>query len=305
MESELNKTIKKFLEYVEKERGFSKHTIEAYNRDLLQFLQFLKEKNIVLTVEGAMRKQNFRTFMFQLSNMGQRPRSIARKIAALKSFSRFCVRKGLLQTNPSKAVSTPKLDKPLPVFLTQKQTGKIKPPSENRFETLRNFTVMEFFYGSGIRLSELHGLNFDSIDMRGETVRVLGKGKKERIVPLTSSAVEALRKYSRFYPAEVTSSSPIFINKEGKRLSRRQIERIVEKGLLDVSTQKKRSPHVLRHSFATHLMDSGADIRAVKELLGHSSLNTTQIYTHVSREHLLRVYRQAHPRAEKGPESRT
>jgi len=303
IDSELSKAVRQFLDYVEKERGFSGHTVEAYKRDLMQFEQFLTEKRISLSIDGAMRKQNIRAFMFQLSNNGQRPRSVARKVAALKSFSKFCVRKGLLETNPSKVVATPKLDKPLPVFLTQKQAEEIKPPVENKFEDLRNFAVMEFFYGSGIRLSELHGLNFDSVDLRRETVRVLGKGKKERIVPLTSSAVEALNKYKPFYPGQTTPGSAIFVNKEGNRLSRRQIERIVGKELTGVSMQKKRSPHVLRHSFATHLMDSGADIRAVKELLGHSSLNTTQIYTHISREHLLRVYRQAHPRAEKGQDA--
>ncbi len=207
----------------------------------------------------------------------------------------------MLNSNPTRVLATPKSPKNLPVFLTKKQAEDLikiggKTDTEN---DLRDRMIVEFFYGSGIRLSELHSLTIPSVDIRNETVRVLGKGRKERIVPITRIAVSMMRQYLRQTGRSLADTGPIFINKKGLKLSRRQIQRIVEKELSLVSQQKKRSPHVLRHSFATHLLDAGADIRAVKELLGHSSLTSTQIYTHVSKEHLIRTYKQAHPRAER------
>jgi site-specific recombinase XerD len=186
------------------------------------------------------------------------------------------------------------------VFLTQKQTEMLVPPPRESTEALlRNHAIIEFFYGSGLRLAELQALAVNSVNTKNETVRVMGKGRKERVVPLTATAVEAMNTYLSVRTSVKAPGSPLFTGSRGNPLSRRQIERIVAKELSFVSQQKKRSPHVLRHSFATHLMDAGADIRAVKELLGHSSLSTTQIYTHVSREHLLKAYKQAHPRAER------
>jgi integrase/recombinase XerC len=207
------------------------------------------------------------------------------------------VKQRLLSVNPSKTLATPKMDKPLPVFLTGTQAEELEEVTSAE-DNARDRAIVEFFYGSGIRLSELHGLAFGDIDRGKMTVRVMGKGRKERIVPLTGQSVEALEEYMKARAGESGAGDPVFVNGKGARLSRRQIERIVSKSLARVSQQKKKSPHVLRHSFATHLLDSGADIRAVKELLGHSSLATTQVYTHISREHLMKVYRQAHPKAE-------
>jgi integrase/recombinase XerC len=247
-----------------------------------------------------MKKAVLRAFAFSLSTKGLKPRSIARKIAALKSFSRFCARRHLLEINPAKLLSAPKLDTSLPVFLTQKQAELLVPPEAGcSEESLRNHAIVEFFYGSGIRLSELQALTIGSIKVKSATVRVMGKGRKERIVPLTGTALEAMERYLSRRSSTKTGDAPLFANGDGKKLSPRQIQRIVAKEVSLVSKQKKRSPHTLRHSFATHLMDGGADIRAVKELLGHASLNTTQIYTHVSREHLLKAYKQAHPRAQR------
>lgn len=298
-EQSLLLTIRQFLDYVRKEKGFSDHTIEAYSSDLNQFISFLQEKKIALSLTNALARLNLRAFTYHLGETGHKPRSIARKLAALKSLCRYCVRHHLLSANPSKSLATPKLDKILPVFLTRKQAEGLTSPSENTEEKIRNHAIIELFYGSGIRLSELHALTPDAVDMRGATVRVLGKGRKERIVPITMQTIDALQAYLRQRGQAVKGNDPLFANDKNGRLSRRQIERIVAKELQAVSFQKKRSPHVLRHSFATHLMDGGADIRAVKELLGHSSLATTQVYTHISKEHLLKVYRQAHPRAEK------
>lgn len=294
---DIDSVITKFLEYLEKEKNFSGHTIAAYGRDLQQFSDFLKDKRISLVLSECFKKSNLRAFTFKLSNEGQKPRSVARKIAAFKSFSKFCLKKGFLSSNPAKVISSPKLDKPLPVFLTKKQAAQLDPPTDTKEESYRNHTILEFFYGSGIRLSELYSLNINSVNIRQETIHVLGKGRKERIVPLTAVAIDWMKRYLQMRQTTDAPDEPLFVNNKGMRLSRRQIERIVQRRLSEVSTQKKRSPHVLRHSFATHLLDEGADIRAVKELLGHSSLSTTQVYTHISKEHLLKIYKQAHPRA--------
>jgi integrase/recombinase XerC len=247
-----------------------------------------------------MRKETLRGFAFSLSNKKLKPRSIARKIAACKSFSRFCVRRHLLAANPAKLLSAPKIGRVLPVFLSQQQTALlVAPPLDSGVDALRNHAIVEFFYGSGIRLSELQALTIDAVNKRAATVRVFGKGRKERIVPLTTTALEALERYTAKRPLGGSGGDPLFTDKKGGFLKVRQIERIVARELSSASQNRKRSPHVLRHSFATHLMDAGADIRAVKELLGHASLTTTQIYTHVSREHLLKAYKKAHPRAER------
>ncbi|HEX2960130.1 MAG TPA: tyrosine-type recombinase/integrase [Chitinispirillaceae bacterium] len=292
--------INNFVEYIKKEKGFSNHTVDAYNRDLKQFFDFISQKYPGSNdLETVMKKNQIRLFIQHLTASGLKPRSLARKVAALKSFSRYCVKQNVLSTNHSKVIATPKLDKPLPVFLTQKQTSEIVSNCSNEFTALRNDTIMEFFYGSGIRLSELHGLTLGDMDLHKRMLHVLGKGKKERIVPITSIAAELAKKYIQVLPGQRDLKAPLFTNSEGERISRRQIERIVEKKLTGISINKKKSPHVLRHSFATHLLDEGADIRAVKELLGHSSLAATQIYTHISKEHLTKIYRQAHPRSQK------
>ena len=299
--SELGQQITGFLEYVRKEKGYSGHTVDAYQSDLEQFMQFLVQKNIALTAAAALSKTPLRLFMHSVTAQGLKPRSVARKVASLKSLCRYCVKQRVIAVNPSKALATPKMDKPLPVFLTSTQAeelGEVTAGDDN----VRNRAIVEFFYGSGIRLSELHGLTVGDVDRRNRTVRVMGKGKKERIVPLTEQALEALDEYLKIRPGAAAGiNDVIFVNGKGAQISRRQIERIVAASLSGVTMHKKKSPHVLRHSFATHLLDSGADIRAVKELLGHSSLATTQVYTHISREHLLKVYRQAHPRAENDP----
>ena len=289
--------IEDFLQYLKKEKNFSDHTVIAYKRDLNQFVNFLQERKIPLSLEDAMKKGNLRGFTFKLSNDGLKPRSVARKIAALKSLSKYCLRKKYIRITPTKVIATPKLDKPLPVFLTQNQIKELRVPENGDELEYRNHAILEFFYGSGIRLSELQGLNIGSVDKSQEMIKVIGKGRKERIVPLTTVAIEVMNRYLKLRKKALSPDSPLFTNKKGERLSARCLERIVQQKLSLVSNQKKKSPHVLRHSFATHLMDEGADIRAVKELLGHASLSTTQVYTHISKEHLLKIYKQAHPRA--------
>ncbi len=301
--SELTGLIEQFLQYAQKEKGYSAHTTEAYRSDLAQFVEFLRNRKLPLTISGALSRPSLRAFTYSIREQGLKARTLARKAASLKSLCRYCIKQQIISVNPSKTLATPKMDKPLPVFLTRDQAERLDEKTPDDFEGLRNRAVVEFFYGSGIRLSELHSLTLADVDRRRLTVRVMGKGRKERIVPITNQAVEALESYLPLRPSGQSLQEPLFINKKGEQLSRRQIERIVNKSLSQVSIQKKKSPHVLRHSFATHLLDSGADIRAVKELLGHSSLSTTQIYTHISREHLLKVYKQAHPRAERDSNS--
>ncbi|MBN1129197.1 MAG: tyrosine recombinase XerC [Chitinispirillaceae bacterium] len=292
--------MERFFAYLEKEKGFSGHTLQAYRSDLDQFAAFIDDRQIPASLTRTLTKPVLRAFTFSLNSKKLKSRSIARKIAALKSFCRFCARRHLLPNNPSKLLSAPKLEKQLPVFLTRHQADRIAPPpGSSPLELLRNHAIIEFFYGSGIRLSELQTLTIGSVNTRAATVRVMGKGRKERIVPLTTSALDAMKRYLAGRAASRAPDTPLFTAGSGTALSRRQIQRVVSAMLSLVSQQKKKSPHVLRHSFATHLMDAGADIRAVKELLGHSSLATTQIYTHVSREHLLKAYQQAHPRAER------
>jgi tyrosine recombinase XerC len=295
----LDKYIGMFIEYLLKEKGYSINTCESYKRDLKQFTSFINQNYPYFSFEEIMKKQILRDFTYTLTGYKFKSRTIARKIASLKSFCKFLVKKKFLQNNPAKTLLSPKLDKPLPVFITEKQAidldNKIIP--KNNEDNIRNKAIIELFYGSGIRLSELHSLNVGTIDYKNLMVKVLGKGKKERIVPITKHAIDLIKKYLSLRKSKKGYDSPLFATKKGKRLSKRQIQRIVEKCLSYVSLQKKKSPHVLRHSFATHMLDNGADIRAVKELLGHSSLSTTQIYTHISKEHLKKVYRLAHPHA--------
>jgi integrase/recombinase XerC len=297
--TELGLIVGRFLEYARKEKGYSEHTVGAYGSDLEQFMEFLARKEIELTA-AALAKTPLRLFMHSVGEQGLKARSIARKLASIKSLCGYCIRQRIIAVNPTKALATPKLDSPLPVFLSSSQAAALEEVTAADTFAARDRAIVELFYGSGIRLSELHGLALCDIDRRKMTVRVMGKGRKERIVPLTNQAVEAIDAYLGERPGGPGLSEPIFLNDRGRQLSKRQIERIVGRSLSEVSLHKKKSPHVLRHSFATHLLDSGADIKAVKELLGHSSLATTQVYTHISTEHLRKVYRKAHPRAEGG-----
>jgi integrase/recombinase XerC len=294
----LSRATRAFLEYLQKERNYSAHTVAAYRRDLEQFSSFATERGAA-TLKAAMTKAVLRDFVRTLTASGLRPRSVARKTATLKSFSRYCVRHRKLAANAARSLASPRLDKLLPSFLTQQQAGRLEQGKVDTLSARRNRAIVEMLYGSGLRLGELHALDIGAVDRRRLTVRVLGKGRKERLVPITDQAAEQLAAYLAVRRGTPADSNALFTNGNGERLSRRQIERIVERSLALVTQQKKRSPHVLRHSFATHLLDGGADVRAIKELLGHASLATTQVYTHVSKEHLLQAYRQAHPRAEK------
>jgi integrase/recombinase XerC len=234
-------------------------------------------------------------------------RTIARRLSAVRTLFRFLHREDLVAANPARAVRSPKLEKTLPQWLTRGAAERVFSAaehlaSEGGLRPLRDLAILETFYATGIRLSELQGLDLDDLDLIAEQVKVRGKGRKERIVPLGSTAVKALRQYE-LRRAEVASLGPaadrraVFLNDRGRRLSRRQIQTIVKRALTASAEESGLSPHALRHTFATHLLDAGADLLAVKELLGHVSLSTTSIYTHTSKERLKKVYAQAHPRA--------
>ena len=245
-----------------------------------------------------------RHFLGTLSRERYAKKSVARKLASIRSFLKYLCREGVLERNPALSVVSPKLEQKLPFFLNVDQANRAM---ERVFRDdaygFRDRAILEVLYGTGIRLGELVGLNRTSVDLLGEVIRVRGKGGKDRIVPLGREAVRALRSYlirrEEFLSSEIgiSEEEALFLNRYGGRLSGRSVQNLVEKYLSDVAEAGKVSPHALRHSFATHLLDAGADLMAVKELLGHTSLSTTQIYTHVTAERLRKVYDQAHPRA--------
>ena len=298
-----------FLRYVAHERQLSPQTVRAYTDDLAEFEEFLGRYygSPEWTWAGVDRLA-IRSFMGDCATRrGLAKSSIARKLSAVRSLYRYLHVEERVDANPARAVRTPKRDRTLPGFLTREQMDAVFADAEVRagdglFHGMRNLAIVELFYSTGMRLSELQGLTLEQLDLVSERVRVMGKGRKERIVPVGRMAVRALRHYYEARTLVMAGSTrgdrrAVVVGQTGKRLTVRQIQNIVGAFLKQVADDQGLSTHSLRHTFATHLLDSGADLMAVKELLGHASLSTTQIYTHTSRERLKKVYRQAHPRA--------
>ena len=285
-----------FVQYLQTERNASPHTLEAYQRDLEQFAAFIREKvDPGLTIH-QLTHLHIRRYLAAI-HLGVAKSTAGRKLAAIRALCRFLLRRGLIATNPAELVSSPKREKKLPFHLNiDEATTLVEAPREPELLPQRDRAILELLYSSGLRVSELTGLNVGGIDFAGGSVRVLGKGNKERIVPLGSKAAAALQNYleSRGGPA---AGAPLFTNARGGRLTRRSVGRIVDRYMRHLTTMKKASPHTLRHTFATHLLESGADLRAIQEMLGHASLSTTQKYTHLSIDKLLEVYDKAHPKA--------
>lgn len=281
-------------------RNLSVHTTAAYRRDLAQFERFLRD----LARDETPSLDHFtpravRRFVSSLSEARYARRSVQRKLAAVKSFARHLVAERMLKTNPTAGLSAPRAEKRLPSFLRQKEVELLfrDPAGRGELEQ-RDRAILELLYGTGIRLSELTGLRLESVDLRGGVVRVLGKGDRERIVPIGRAAAKALRAYVRARgEAAGGRGRPLFTNARGGALTARSIQRLVAKRLGQVSESRQLSPHVLRHTFATHMLNAGADLRAVQELLGHASLSSTQIYTHVTTDRLKEIYKKTHPRA--------
>jgi tyrosine recombinase XerC len=290
----LERYIQKFITYLKIEKNASPHTLTNYEIDLKEFNNSVKDKEL-----GGITHVDVRLFLARLKEKNFSKRSVARKMACLRSFFRFLCREGYLKSSPAAGLQTPKLDKRLPFFLNANEVVKlIESPDLSDIYGLRDRAMLETLYSSGIRVSELVGLNRDGVDFIGGVIKVYGKGKKERLAPIGDRALRAIRNYlEKLEVQTLKDKKAVFINKSGRRISDRAVRRVVEKYIRKTSLNEKISPHSLRHSFATHLLDRGADLRSVQELLGHANLSTTQIYTHVTTERLKEVYEKVHPRA--------
>jgi integrase/recombinase XerC len=329
----MKQSIEKFLEYLRSVRNASPHTITNYGKDLEQFLDYLTPPGAETPGVAKIHHQMIREYIAHLHETGLEKSSIARKLAALRSYFRYCVRESLLKENPARLVPTPKLPKRLPAVLSaeemsgfldqlagiqnpaaRKHRKKVvvdAPPNiliklEDSLLLSRDRAILELLYAAGLRVSELTGLNLNDVDEKDQMVRVIGKGRKERIVPYGTKAAEALRLYwpvrERLLQENRSSTwktdpEAVFLNYMGSRLTQRSVGRIVKKYVKLVNINWDLHPHSLRHAFATHLLADGADLRAIQELLGHQSLSTTQKYTHASIRQLMDIYDKAHPHA--------
>jgi integrase/recombinase XerC len=288
----MDRAIRYFTRYLKVERNVSPHTLRNYTSDLTLFHSFLRslQKNISLNgVDASL----LRGYLATLKKSGLRAASVARKLATLRSFFQYMTEEGWVNQNPAQLVSTPKQEKRLPKFLTVDEAQRLMnspAPSKNK---LRDSAILETFYSTGVRISELTALRKEDIDFQSRLIRVLGKGRKERVVPIGEHAIRAIKVYLQ---QTASSRSAIFSNGRGGGLTTRSIHRIV-KGAMQRIDRFAFSPHTLRHTFATHLLEGGADLRSVQEMLGHASLSTTQRYTHIQMDHLMHVYDKAHPRS--------
>lgn len=296
-----------FLRHLADERQLSPHTVKAYRRDLLDLERFFDDYyGTPAWSYAGIDRLALRGFLGWCDRRRLARRTGARKISAARTFFRFLHAEGRIPANPARTVRTPRHERRLPAHLTRHEVEGVFRAAElraagNSLVGTRDLAILELLYGSGLRLAELCALNTTDVDLLGEHARVTGKGRKERIAPLTRAAVAALRRYQPRRAETVTATDgdrrALFVNRNGRRLSARAVQKIVRRQLEAAAEAEAKSVHSLRHSFATHLLDAGADLMAVKELLGHVSLSTTRIYTHTTRERLRAVYDDAHPRA--------
>lgn len=287
--------VEDFLTYLTKERRYSLHTLVGYRGDLEEFSQYINRY-----FEESIQDSNhkiIRSWFAQLIEDGCKPRTIHRKASSLKSFYKYLMQRDLLEINPMDLVPLPKLDRQLPKFVEEKSLRLLLDDIsfDDSFEGVRDHLIIELFYQTGIRSSELINLEISSVDFSLEQLKVLGKRNKERVVPLTRQIIETIKKYLTYrISAEVNN---LFVTAKAKKLYPKLVYNIVNDNLTKVTTLSQRSPHVLRHSFATHMLNNGAELNSIKELLGHVNLSATQIYTHNSIEKIKSIYKQAHPRA--------
>lgn len=289
--------IEKFLTYLDLEKSYSKHTLKAYQRDIQSFNEFLKE-NFAIENFKEVNYHEIRTWIIRLSDSGISNKSINRKISSLKSFYKFLEKIEFVENSPLQQHKSLKVPKKLVLPFSKNEMQKLKDQFESidEFESLRDFLLIEMLYTTGMRRAELINLKWTDISFSDQNIRVLGKRNKERLIPLLSNTAELLKKYRIHWKEIAVNSAFIFITAKGKQIYESLVYKIVRNYISQVSTKSKKSPHVLRHSFATHLLDEGADLNAVKDLLGHASLASTQIYTQTSLEHLKKVYKKSHPR---------
>jgi len=317
--------IARFLDYLDAERGFSAHTVRSYAADLTQFCRFLCADGaqaadapaiaadalppIGRPHHGRLRKMlpaasptEVRGYLAMMRNSGYSKATIARKLASLRSFYKYLVRTGRIEASPVSVIRTPRQDKRLPKFMDLPAIERLMDaPDTSTLLGARDRAIIETIYSSGLRISELVGMNIEDLDEFSEAVRIPGKGKKERLVPVGSKAVEAIEAYLTMRRAEGgrVKKGALFVNKAGRRISDRSVRRKLTRYLQMAGIPTSMSPHTLRHSFATHMLNAGADLRSVQEMLGHASLSTTQIYTHLTTRRLKEVYDKAHPLAAK------
>ena len=298
--------INSYISFLKNEKNYSNNTIISYKNDLLQLLNYLKDykiikrNNIQYIDHSIMRK-----YIVYLKKCNYSVRSISRKVSTIRSFFNFLSREGIIKINPTINLITPKIKKKLPSFLYLEEINKlIETPPGNTILGIRDRAILELLYGTGMRVGELVNLNISDIDLYEKTVRVFGKGSKERILPLGNPNIKAVQKYltcrnifRKNISINKNDPNALFLNRFGGRLSARSIRRTLIKYMKMAGLNKKISPHVLRHSFATHLLGGGADLRSVQELLGHESLSTTQIYTHITKERLKAIYKKSYPRS--------
>jgi integrase/recombinase XerC len=310
----VRKHLKDFLEHLQLNENASAHTVRAYESDLSQFVNFLAshlDRRVPELTPADLDHVNARAFLGDLNRRGNSKASAARKLSAIRSFGRYLRREGVVEGDPAALVGTPKREQRIPAHLAVDEMSKLlEMPDTHDPLGRRDKAILELFYASGLRLSELVGLDLDDVNLSGRVVRVLGKGRKERIVPFNRTATEALRAWLADREGLRTPAAgkspimrtkrhrePLFLNYQGGRLSTRSVDKLVRRYVAACSTRFGISPHALRHSFATHLLEAGADLRAIQELLGHARLSTTQRYTHVNAAQLIDTYRKAHPKA--------
>ena len=290
----MKKYSEQFFAFLKVEQGVSAHTLRAYQKDLTEFLDF---------APNSLKKIDYldiRSYLASLHARKLKKTTISRKLAAIRSFFKFLHREGYVKKNPAKLVSTPKVPRSLPKFLTIDEIfSLLDTPEGETFRVCRDRAMLELLYSSGIRVSELTSLDISDLDLRESLIRVKGKGMKERIVPVGSKALESIQEYLPERLSLRKKSSALFLNNRGGRLTQRSVRRIVLHYSRMIRMKGELSPHTLRHTFATHLLHEGADLRVIQELLGHASLSTTQKYTHVDITHLAEVYDKAHPLAKK------
>jgi integrase/recombinase XerC len=294
----MRKELDQYLNFLEHEKNASPHTISSYRRDLLQLAQYMEERSMTLKEIDNIA---LRGFLARLHEAKNKKSTIARKLASVRSFLQYCMKKKWLEDNPAKIVSTPKQEQHVPSFLSEEEVAEfLDLPQSRQPLDLRDKAILEFLYATGIRVSELVNINLDEVNFEERLIRIMGKGKKERIVPFGRLAADSLKFYilarSQITKGDIEEKA-LFVNYRGERLTSRSVERIVDKYIRVTAIQRKISPHSLRHSFASHLLSRGADLRVIQELLGHESLATTQKYTHLDLKQLLKVYRKSHPRS--------
>ena len=296
--------IERFIKWLSDEKGYSRHTIINYRRDLQEFADLVGSEVEVESVDA----RKIRDYVYSL-NIKNKSSSVARKLSALRTFFRFLEQEDLVQQNPMGSISMPKQEQHIPVFLTVDEVfALLEAPGADETFGARDRAILELLYSTGMRVSELVGCNMTSLDFDNEMVRVRGKGNRERLVPVGDPAIKALQAYfvqrdgllrDRLQQGKKIDRHAVFLNSRGSRITARSVERLIAQYGRKAGIDKPVTPHVLRHSFATHLLEMGADMRSVQELLGHANLSTTQKYTHLDMIHLMRVYDKAHPKARK------